>query len=52
MHIASLKFDGIDIIDFDVQVQISPGIHGFAIVVLADKTMVESKELVKAASSS
>ncbi|MCX4079480.1 ATPase [Rickettsia rhipicephali] len=37
MHIASLTFNGIDIIDVDVQVQISPGIPAFTIVGLADK---------------
>lgn len=52
IHIASLTFNGIDIIDVDVQVQISPGIPAFTIVGLADKTIAESKERVKAALSS
>ncbi len=52
IHIASLTFNGIDIIDVDVQVQISPGIPAFIIVGLADKTIAESKERVKAALSS
>lgn len=52
MHIASLTFNGIDIIDVNVQVQISPGIPAFTIVGLADKTIAESKERVKAALSS
>lgn len=52
IHIASLTFSGIDIIDVDVQVQISPGIPAFTIVGLADKTIAESKERVKAALSS
>ncbi|WP_341788178.1 YifB family Mg chelatase-like AAA ATPase [Rickettsia endosymbiont of Lasioglossum villosulum] len=52
IHIASLTFNGIDITDVDVQVQISPGIPAFAIVGLADKTIAESKERVKAALSS
>ncbi|WP_083837137.1 magnesium chelatase domain-containing protein [Rickettsia montanensis] len=49
MHIASLTFNRIDIIDVDVQVQISLGIPAFTIVGLADKTIAESKERVKAA---
>lgn len=52
IHIASLTFNGIDIIDVDVQVQISPGIPAFTIVGLADKTIAESKERVKAVLSS
>lgn len=52
IHIASLTFNGIDITDVDVQVQISPGIPAFTIVGLADKTIAESKERVKAALSS
>ncbi len=52
IHIASLTFNGIDIIDVDVQIQISPGIPAFTIVGLADKTIAESKERVKAALSS
>ncbi|KHO03806.1 YifB family Mg chelatase-like AAA ATPase [Rickettsia felis] len=52
IHIASLTFNGIDIINVDVQVQISPGIPAFTIVGLADKTIAESKERVKAALSS
>jgi magnesium chelatase family protein len=52
IHIASLTFNGIDITDVDVQVQISPGIPSFTIVGLADKTIAESKERVKASLSS
>lgn len=52
VHIASLTFSGIDIIDVDVQVQFSHGIPNFTIVGLADKTIAESKERVKAAFSS
>lgn len=51
-HLGSLTFSGIDIIDVDVQVQISPGIPNFTIVGLADKTIAESKERVRAALSS
>ncbi|WP_375327428.1 magnesium chelatase domain-containing protein [Candidatus Tisiphia endosymbiont of Nemotelus uliginosus] len=51
-HLGSLTFNGIDIIDVDVQVQISPGIPNFTIVGLADKTIAESKERLRAALSS
>jgi magnesium chelatase family protein len=51
-HVASLTFSGIDIIDVDVQVHLSPGIPAFTIVGLADKTIAESRERVKAALSS
>lgn len=50
--ISSLAFNGIDIVDVDVQVQIEPGIPKFIIVGLADKTIAESKERVRAALSS
>ncbi|GAB4162926.1 MAG: YifB family Mg chelatase-like AAA ATPase [Rickettsiaceae bacterium] len=50
--ISSLAFNGVDIIDVDVQVQIEPGIPKFTIVGLADKTIAESKERVRAALSS
>ena len=52
VHIASLTFAGIDVKDVDVQVQISPGMPNFTIVGLADKTIAESRERVKAALSS
>ncbi|MDG1436731.1 MAG: magnesium chelatase domain-containing protein [Rickettsiaceae bacterium] len=50
--VSSLAFNGIDIVDVDVQVQIQPGIPKFIIVGLADKTIAESKERVRAALSS
>ncbi|RTK92793.1 MAG: ATP-binding protein [Rickettsiales bacterium] len=50
--VASLAFNGIDITDVDVQVQIEPGIPKFTIVGLADKTIAESKERVRAALTS
>ena len=50
--ICSLTFSGVDIIDVDVQVQITPGVPNFIIVGLADKTIAESKERVRAALSS
>lgn len=51
-RISSLTFSGIEIIDVDVQVQVAPGVPNFIIVGLADKTIAESKERVKAALSS
>ncbi|RYE05774.1 MAG: ATP-binding protein [Rickettsiaceae bacterium] len=51
-HIASLTFSGVDIVDVDVQVHVSPGVPAFTIVGLADKTIAESRERVKAALSS
>jgi magnesium chelatase family protein len=50
--ISSLTFSGIDITDVDVQVQVMPGVPNFIIVGLADKTIAESKERVKAALTS
>ena len=52
IRVPSLTFAGIDIVDVDVQVQIEPGIPKFVIVGLADKTIAESKERVRAALSS
>lgn len=49
--ICSLTFSGVDITDVDVQVQISSGVPNFVIVGLADKTIAESKERVRAALS-
>ncbi len=45
----TIAFNGLDIADVDVQVQISSGIPAFTIVGLPDKTVAESKERVKAA---
>jgi magnesium chelatase family protein len=47
--IYSVAFNGINVIDVEVQVQIIPGIPCFTIVGLADKTIAESKERVRAA---
>lgn len=52
VHVSSLTFSGIDVIDVDVQVHLSAGIPNFIIVGLADKTIAESRERVKAALSS
>ncbi|MES2214506.1 MAG: YifB family Mg chelatase-like AAA ATPase [Pseudomonadota bacterium] len=52
VHISSLTFSGVEVTDVDVQVQITPGMPNFTIVGLADKTIAESRERVKAALSS
>jgi magnesium chelatase family protein len=49
IHINSFTFNGIEITDVDVQIQIAPGMPCFTIVGLADKTIAESRERVKAA---
>ena len=48
-RISSLAFSGISIIDVDVQTQITSAMPNFIIVGLADKTIAESKERVRAA---
>ncbi len=48
-HISSFAFLGIDVVDVDVQVQISSGMVTFTIVGLADKAVTESRERVRAA---
>ncbi len=47
MH--TIAFRGIDVIDIEVQVQISGGMPAFNIVGLPDKAVAESKERVRAA---
>lgn len=47
--ISTLAFCGIKVQDVEVQVQISPGLPAFTIVGLADKTIAESRERVRAA---
>lgn len=49
VHINSVAFNGVDVVDVDVQVQLTPGIPQFTIVGLGDKAVTESKERVKAA---
>lgn len=51
-QISSLAFSGIDITDVDVQVQVTSAMPNFIIVGLADKTISESRERVRAALSS
>ncbi|KJV54813.1 AAA domain family protein [Orientia chuto str. Dubai] len=51
-RISSLTWNGIGILDVDIQVKISTGIPCFTIVGLADKTVTEARERVKAAIAS
>lgn len=48
-RIHSVAFEGVDIIDVDIQVQISGGLPAFNIVGLPDKAVAESKERVRSA---
>ncbi|HUX79922.1 MAG TPA: YifB family Mg chelatase-like AAA ATPase [Alphaproteobacteria bacterium] len=45
----TVSFQGVDVITIDVQVQISSGMPGFAIVGLPDKAVGESRERVRSA---
>ena len=45
----TVAFQGIECLDIDVQVQIAPGIVGFAVVGLPDKAVGESRERVRSA---
>lgn len=51
-RISSVTWSGINVLDVDIQVKISTGIPCFTIVGLADKTVTEARERVKAALSS
>lgn len=51
-HITSVTFSGVEVINVDVQAQIIAGIPSFTIVGLADKTVAEARDRVKAALSS
>lgn len=48
-RIKTIAFSGIDVLDVDLQVQITSGLPAFTIVGLPDKTIAESKERVRAA---
>ncbi len=48
-RINTVAFQGIDVIDVDVQVQISSGLPAFSVVGLADKAVAESRERVRGA---
>jgi magnesium chelatase family protein len=48
-HVRSVAFAGIEVLDVDVQVQISGGLPAFNIVGLPDQAVSEAKERVRAA---
>ena len=48
-RLSTVSFQGVEVISIDVQVQISSGMPGFAIVGLPDKAVGESKERVRSA---
>jgi magnesium chelatase family protein len=48
-RVATVAFEGIETVPVDVQVQIMPGSVAFTLVGLADKTVGESRERVRAA---
>ena len=48
-HITTVAFNGIDVLDVDIQVQISGGMPAFTVVGLPDKAVAESRERVRAA---
>ena len=50
-HVNTVAFQGIDVIDVDVQVQMSSGLPAFSIVGLPDKAVAELRERVRAALS-
>ena len=46
---ATVAFQGIEVVEVDVQVQVSPGMPSFKVVGLPDKAVAESQERVRAA---
>ncbi len=48
-RINTVAFNGLEILDVDLQVQISSGLPAFMIVGLPDKAVGESRERVRAA---
>ncbi len=48
-RINTITFNGLEVQDVDLQVQVSPGLPSFTIVGLPDKAVAESKERVRAA---
>jgi magnesium chelatase family protein len=50
-RIRTVAFQGIDVLDVDVQVQIAEGLPAFTIVGLPDKAVAESRERVRASLS-
>ena len=50
-RVKTVAFQGIEVLEVDVQVQVAAGIVGFSLVGLADKAVGESRERVRAALS-
>ncbi len=48
-RVSTVAFQGIDVLDIDVQVQMSSGMPAFTVVGLPDKAVAESRERVRAA---
>ena len=48
-RISTVAFQGIDVLEVDVQVHIAAGLPAFTIVGLPDKAVAESRERVRAA---
>jgi magnesium chelatase family protein len=48
-RVATVAFQGIEVMDVDVQVQLAAGLPAFTVVGLADKAVAESRERVRAA---
>lgn len=48
-HVNTVAFQGVDVVDVDVQVQMGAGLPAFTIVGLPDKAVGESRERVRAA---
>ncbi len=46
---ATVAFQGIEVVEVDVQVQMSTGLPAFTVVGLPDKAVAESRERVRAA---
>lgn len=48
-RVGTVAFQGVEVVDVDVQVQIAAGMPGFSVVGLPDKAVGESRERVRAA---
>ena len=48
-HVNTIAFNGLTVLDIDLQLQISSGMPSFTIVGLPDKTVAESRERIRAA---
>ena len=48
-RISTVAFQGIEVVDVDVQVQVTSGLPAFAVVGLPDKAVAESRERVRSA---